>query len=914
MSQKDDFQPEDEEREEPILMEDIDLETLREAKKCQEHGESAIQKIKDPVSYQPYLDSLFKSLSKRESVLGRYNHVTAQSYKTIANVYSQMHEPRAVVMYRTCYRIQTFLYGQCHGPVSGKFKDILANRGLREDEINSLRKEVLKSMKHEMEGDLLRRLGDKKGALQEYQKAAKAEEFAFGRDNPDWAYLWRKMACLSALKKGMLDFDEADRMNHRWMRQANVSLSPSVCASIRRGDRYYDALLYSHAAGEYSKATTLEGAGLDTGSKRSKSSSSRNKEPTAGRQRTPHSSRKSTKPSMDLTKELQMLLSGDLTVNISDDNDEDDDNTPKRKGGEAPAANLLSRVGPKGTVTDISKALKKMKGTNTFFASLVESDSHSDQGTTDHRRPKAPEVCAISASVGKDYDQAFMSRVDGMIQKLQEERKRNKQQQENITAKEHAEYPPPKRPEADRAADDDSSIPSKNTSTSKNATASKCTSKHPKLVVSTSKISRKPPRSASSESSILRAMVSKYTNTTSGEPKKPKSESYLSKITDTTTKIASKTTKMAKKKLKKARQGLENSKPRSVSSIFGGSQHTRSRSFNIAQDEDGDNDDQQSKSKSTSYLVLGSPPMTPGQRYPTNTGLPPITPAYRVDDDGTNKSIESLPLLETEGDNAQEDYSIAHSEWLPPTSKNEKAKKFFSKGSSKLGQLLGSKKKDDKVRVLPVDEQSVMTSDESIKEHFLNETAQALVHSSSMRAGEQEPLSLVELVAHVQTMSGLLQRQTFRLQNKLSGRAMVSDKGIVSQSATAMPQAMPQDTKELAKEVERLFESCDDTLEQAFSRLDDSIDNPAFEDYRKTFTLEKTFLNELRNGVANVLADQSSVGSLYLEEDEEEEAASIKIKKSSESFDASLLDESRLSIVFEDTSNRSSSDWPKAQA
>ena len=69
-----------------------------------------------------------------------------------------------------------------------------------------------------MEGDLLRRIGDKKLALLEYQKAARLEELSFGRDNPDLAFLHRKIACLTSMKKSALltiDFDEKTQTENK---------------------------------------------------------------------------------------------------------------------------------------------------------------------------------------------------------------------------------------------------------------------------------------------------------------------------------------------------------------------------------------------------------------------------------------------------------------------------------------------------------------------------------------------------------------------------------------------------------------------------------------------------------------------------------------------------------------------------
>lgn len=239
-------------------MDKSDLQKLKEATKAQEHGDSIIATFKDPAKYQPYMESLMRSLAKRESVLGRYNHLTALTYVSIGNAYKQLQEPRAVAMFRTHYRIETILYGKTNGHIAGALKEILNSRGLSPAELEDIREDVLISAKYELQGDIFRRSGERKNAVQSYQKAARVEEVSFGRDNADLAYIWRKIACLAAITKPVdstMDFDEADRMGNRWMRQAKDHLSAGICALIRKGDHLYSTLLYSQALGEYSKAS-----------------------------------------------------------------------------------------------------------------------------------------------------------------------------------------------------------------------------------------------------------------------------------------------------------------------------------------------------------------------------------------------------------------------------------------------------------------------------------------------------------------------------------------------------------------------------------------------------------------------------------------------------------------------------------
>jgi hypothetical protein len=243
------------------MEEDDDVDSfvlIEEAKKCHDYGESiTISFAKDPVKCRPFLESLIQALTKREAALGRCSHETAQTYSAIGNLYFQMDHPRAVVMFRASYRIEYFLYGKCTGHISGEFKEFLVKRGLSENDVKETRKDVLASARHEIEGDILRRFGDRRAAALEYQKAAKIEELAFGKDNPDLAFLWRKMACLVSIKRihmHNIDFDDCDRPGNKWMRHSKENLSNSVCAMIARGDKYYQSLLYIKAIKEYVKA------------------------------------------------------------------------------------------------------------------------------------------------------------------------------------------------------------------------------------------------------------------------------------------------------------------------------------------------------------------------------------------------------------------------------------------------------------------------------------------------------------------------------------------------------------------------------------------------------------------------------------------------------------------------------------
>lgn len=274
----------------------------QEADECQKDGEKFILELENPVTYKPFLSKLIQALTKREAALGRYNATTAESYKAIGSLYFQMNDVRAIVMLRTSYRIKSFLYGKFIGHISGKLKELLLRQGFLESDSELMRREILQSMKHETEGDIHRRFGDGRAAALEYQKAAKVEELAFGRDNPDLAYLWRKMACLVAVKKTqhmhLINFERSDRVHSGWMQQLKSHLSGKVCQYIQKGDQYYQAQQYNEAIGEYIKATVLD----------------RRRHAYKKRRRVPQSSDNSLSRERELSleRELKLMLASNL--------------------------------------------------------------------------------------------------------------------------------------------------------------------------------------------------------------------------------------------------------------------------------------------------------------------------------------------------------------------------------------------------------------------------------------------------------------------------------------------------------------------------------------------------------------------------------------------------------------------------
>ena len=312
------------------MMDEHVIDNRDEQHPIEEPNVSEASRNREPKDYQPIIRSLKHSLWKHESYIGRYTSGTAQCYCRIGDILLQIQEvPRAIVMHKASYRINIFLYGECFGQIGGTLRDLLEQRGLSP---NGIRSDIFESMKFEMEGDLLRRFGDLRGALREYRKAARVEEFAFGRDNPDLAYLCRKMACLAAIRPDggsrsihpqlILDFDEADKMgqNNKWLKNAKEELNPSVCLDILKGDKYYEqGDKYYQAVREYRRATTVVEY-----NPQHKSRSGRNKNHSMSKSPKSVSSKRRKQTTEDMVQEIRSLLSGTLpskSVNNKPDSD-----------------------------------------------------------------------------------------------------------------------------------------------------------------------------------------------------------------------------------------------------------------------------------------------------------------------------------------------------------------------------------------------------------------------------------------------------------------------------------------------------------------------------------------------------------------------------------------------------------------
>jgi hypothetical protein len=192
-----------------------------------------------------YLTSLTETLVQRESTLGRYNYLTAEAYLDLGETYVRLASPkaslyssfsssgsrtvrartgpasctatrtcdphsihRAVILLRAYHRIQLIMYGTTAPiPISSSsptnsqslYKALLRRNFDKDDEADNTGNEQLRfddvqtaliqSVRFELAGDLKRRFGLKSEASVEYTKAARIEEAAFGRENPDVSFI-----------------------------------------------------------------------------------------------------------------------------------------------------------------------------------------------------------------------------------------------------------------------------------------------------------------------------------------------------------------------------------------------------------------------------------------------------------------------------------------------------------------------------------------------------------------------------------------------------------------------------------------------------------------------------------------------------------------------------------------------------
>jgi hypothetical protein len=146
-------------------------------------------------------------------------------------------------------------------------------------------------------------------------------------------------------------------------------------------------------------------------------------------------------------------------------------------------------------------------------------------------------------------------------------------------------------------------------------------------------------------------------------------------------------------------------------------------------------------------------------------------------------------------------------------------------------------------------------------EKFLSETAKVQVALDN--ASISEPSLLLGLLAHVQEITDLLQRQTLGLKNKLGANDM-SEHGEEILMDLNSKLADLENSMEVVCEIEMLFEGCGKILNVAMIMLvgEQSVDNDAMAEHRKTFALEKLILNQLRERFAEVGANLKGGGAM----------------------------------------------------
>jgi hypothetical protein len=804
-------------------MDDQQRQTLQDANEAHDRGDL----FTNPSKLQPYLLDLTNALVQREAAIGKYNHLTAQSYQALGDLYLQIEEPRAVVMHRAAHRINMILYGgHCVGSIRGIFRLALHRKGVAESKFSAIERDLECSMRHEVEGDLLRRFGLKGPAVIEYQKAASLEEAAFGRENPDLAYLWRKIACMAAIRRSTtsgIDIDQMDRISSKWFRQqqkeSRSMLDPKISTAVRRGDEFYRSLLYSLAVGEYQKATMVNVSHHHRRDRRSRSRSTSREDGTGGnmagnkggesariKHRSHHRHHGQRSNDGAISELIAFLQTTPRHEPIQNEDSE------RRKWISSSSAAPGETHSLRGTSHDASQGDNETTAAHSSRSPRVDALGNNSPNAESLRS----RITSHNSNMDK-VDTVFLER--------------------NAEQKSHL---PPTTGSSDKAS--------------------------VKPIISRSKM-LKPQRSFSG-TSMYQAIRQRV------DPKdhqiKPKSDSYLAKI-------AAKTSKMAKKTKKKIKQTMLSS-----------SSHHRSTTNHVGKPPSNSSlhslpSPNEMRPKSESYALLGSPPMTPLVHSISEAK----SRIQRMDLDFSSAFPVSPPPRYLDGNPS--------TEFDTPSISNSESTTAATNTSSRLLRHLSAHRQND-----PDDDDahdgnnSTFTSDKSIKETFIADAAK-MIQSLSMTTGgeaaeravtnERQRLeknehtnqcSLIELVAHVQKMSAVLQRQTFRLQHRLGDSPGGSDEGHRHQvhsipavgvaAANAPRKMMLKGQKQMYQEVQQSFDECYSILQRAFDRLDeDDLTSTqhghekswALEEFRKTFTLEKAFVDQLRAGFESHLSVSS---------------------------------------------------------
>jgi tetratricopeptide (TPR) repeat protein len=219
--------------------------------------------------FEASLQEYAKAVSIQESQLGRYHDDTGLTYFWIGQAHFHKGDRhKALVAFRTAARIKQYRYGLFNAPqepnADAMIQTLLGQGGCSEQQMKEHRLAMFESLRHEKSADSLRRKGDWKNAIHDYEKAAKLEEFAFGRFNYTLAFLWRKIACVCAIRK-LMDATfifprEGDLINSNWIEESQkskLSLSEEASKAILRGDSLYRENNFEQAITQYCNATLL---------------------------------------------------------------------------------------------------------------------------------------------------------------------------------------------------------------------------------------------------------------------------------------------------------------------------------------------------------------------------------------------------------------------------------------------------------------------------------------------------------------------------------------------------------------------------------------------------------------------------------------------------------------------------------
>ena len=192
------------------------------------------------------LEELKQALKIQLQEAGKYHQATFQTCMMMGNVYARMErKAEARQAYSTALKIERMIDGE---------------RSLYQAEISmaaidknykSISEEVFKYVAFEIRGDEVREQRRYRKAVSLYQQAAKLEEFIMGIHSPDLAYMWRKIALVSSVRRGHIrpiDYVRADALDHAFLRDPKSGLIEEAAKSIEAADAHY-------LAGNYKKAT-----------------------------------------------------------------------------------------------------------------------------------------------------------------------------------------------------------------------------------------------------------------------------------------------------------------------------------------------------------------------------------------------------------------------------------------------------------------------------------------------------------------------------------------------------------------------------------------------------------------------------------------------------------------------------------